>query len=452
MLQAFYRRKLPHLQRTAKPHFVTFCTHLRWKLPDEARSIALRSCLHDKDTKILLHAAVVMPDHVHLIFTPPVYSEKSEVNSLAEIMDGIKGASAHLINRELGRKGKVWQTEIVRSRVAVVGESGTEGRLRSGESCAVAIGWKVGGISMGLAQGIRQSVCAWQMGRAALDRTAEGGCPYATACFCFDLGITIPAERLGGPMAALPVPPPAPAPEPAPLSEAARLFDTFIAPSKTFTDLRRNASWWAPFIVLAIVAVAFAYVVDIKVGYHKVAQNQIEMSPRMSRQMDNAAPEDRALMIRRQAAGTRFVMYGFPVVTLIIFVIAAAIYLASYRFGAGADLTFKVALAVVIYAALPQIFRGLLVILSLLSGASTDSFNLQNPAATSVAYFLDPTSSRFFYGIGSALDIFRLWSLVLTAIGFTCVTKVKRGTSFAIVFGWYVLVTLVSAGFATMGS
>jgi hypothetical protein len=90
--------------------------------------------------------------------------------------------------------------------------------------------------------------------------------------------------------------------------------------------------------------------------------------------------------------------------------------------------------------------------LSLLSGASTDSFNLQNPAATSVAYFLDPTSSRFFYGIGSALDIFRLWSLVLTAIGFTCVTKVKRGTSFAIVFGWYVLVTLVSAGFATMGS
>jgi REP element-mobilizing transposase RayT len=111
MLQAFYGRKLPHLQRTAKPHFVTFCTHLRWKLPDEARSIALRSCLHDKDTKILLHAAVVMPDHVHLIFTPLVYSEKSEVNSLAEIMDGIKGASAHLINRELGRKGKVWQTE-----------------------------------------------------------------------------------------------------------------------------------------------------------------------------------------------------------------------------------------------------------------------------------------------------------------------------------------------------
>ena len=31
--------------------------------------------------------------------------------SLAEIMGGIKGASAQLINRELDRRGRVWQTE-----------------------------------------------------------------------------------------------------------------------------------------------------------------------------------------------------------------------------------------------------------------------------------------------------------------------------------------------------
>jgi putative transposase len=111
MLQSFYRRKLPHLQRTAKPHFVTFCTHLRWRLPEDARYITLRSCVHDNETKIMLHAAIVMPDHAHLIFTPLVNPEKNEVYSLAEIMDGIKGASAHLINRELVRKRKVWQTE-----------------------------------------------------------------------------------------------------------------------------------------------------------------------------------------------------------------------------------------------------------------------------------------------------------------------------------------------------
>jgi len=52
MPKAFYRRNLPHLQRDNKPHFVTFCTHLRWILPGTARDVALGSCLHDNDTKI----------------------------------------------------------------------------------------------------------------------------------------------------------------------------------------------------------------------------------------------------------------------------------------------------------------------------------------------------------------------------------------------------------------
>jgi len=52
-----------------------------------------------------------MPDHVHLIFTPLINPVKGEFYSLAEIMGGIKGASAQLINRELGRVGRVWQTE-----------------------------------------------------------------------------------------------------------------------------------------------------------------------------------------------------------------------------------------------------------------------------------------------------------------------------------------------------
>ena len=52
-----------------------------------------------------------MPDHVHLIFTPLTNRLALEVYSLAEIMDAIKGASAHKINHRLARRGKVWQTE-----------------------------------------------------------------------------------------------------------------------------------------------------------------------------------------------------------------------------------------------------------------------------------------------------------------------------------------------------
>src|SRR5947209_1696446 len=111
MPQAFYRRQLPHLQVDDKPHFVTFCTDKRWILPARARSIALESCLHDNGRHYDLKVAVVMPDHVHMIFTPLIDYAADEVWSLAGIMDAIKGASAHRINKALHRKGRVWQSE-----------------------------------------------------------------------------------------------------------------------------------------------------------------------------------------------------------------------------------------------------------------------------------------------------------------------------------------------------
>ncbi|MGB7554313.1 MAG: hypothetical protein WBM04_08060 [Candidatus Korobacteraceae bacterium] len=36
-----------------------------------------------------------------------------------------------------------------------------------------------------------------------------------------------------------------------PLSQAERVVDTFVAPSKTFTDIRRNATWWVPWVLIS---------------------------------------------------------------------------------------------------------------------------------------------------------------------------------------------------------
>ncbi|HZQ95739.1 MAG TPA: transposase, partial [Candidatus Sulfotelmatobacter sp.] len=107
----FYRRNLPHLQKDFTPHFITFVTKFRWILPPRARDVVLSSCCHDHRVKYELYVAVVMPDHVHLILTPALDCHRREIFSLIEIMQTIKSASAHLINRELTRKGAVWQAE-----------------------------------------------------------------------------------------------------------------------------------------------------------------------------------------------------------------------------------------------------------------------------------------------------------------------------------------------------
>jgi REP element-mobilizing transposase RayT len=65
-----YRRRLPHLLKDNWPVFVTFGTKDRWTLPENVRAVVLNSCIAQHEKICNLHVAVVMPDHVHLIFTP----------------------------------------------------------------------------------------------------------------------------------------------------------------------------------------------------------------------------------------------------------------------------------------------------------------------------------------------------------------------------------------------
>ncbi|QNN24245.1 hypothetical protein HED60_18865 [Planctomycetales bacterium ZRK34] len=105
-----YRRNLPHLQAESCTLFITFATRDRWPLPEHVRHPLIQHCLHDHRRKLDMHGLVVMPDHVHMIFTPRLDAAGAQFG-LAEIMHGIKGASAHTINRLLHRRGPVWQDE-----------------------------------------------------------------------------------------------------------------------------------------------------------------------------------------------------------------------------------------------------------------------------------------------------------------------------------------------------
>jgi hypothetical protein len=248
-------------------------------------------------------------------------------------------------------------------------------------------------------------------------------------------------------MAAAPVLPasPAPTPESAPLSEGARIVNTFIAPSKTFTDLRRNASWWAPFVIISIMSLLFFVVVGQKIGFRKVAENQVQASPKATDRMDKLPADQRDRALEQQAKGTQYFTYGYPVVILLFNLIIAAILFATFKFAAGADIKFKTAFALVMYAGLPAVLKLLLAIASIMAGLSPDSFSMQNPVATNPGYFMNPAASPFLFSVASAVDLFLIWTLVLSAIGFTYVSKVKRGTAFAIVFGWWVVFTLAGA-------
>ncbi len=240
--------------------------------------------------------------------------------------------------------------------------------------------------------------------------------------------------------------------EPAPLSEGQRLINVFFAPSKTFTDLRRSASWWAPFLIIAIVSLLFIYVVDQKVGFRKVVDNQLTLQPKQAERLESLPADQREKNMAVQVTVTRMISYAVPVIALLVYAIFAGVLLATLKFGAGADVKYKTLFALVVYTRLPELLMSLLAIVSLLAGVSGDGFSIQNPVATNPGYFIGPDGSAVLRALLTPLDILTIWTMVLTAIGITCISKVKRGTAFAVVFGWFAVVVLARVALAAATS
>jgi Yip1 domain len=241
---------------------------------------------------------------------------------------------------------------------------------------------------------------------------------------------------------------PSPAQEQPPLSQAERVMDTFIAPGKTFTDIRRSASWWVPWLLSAIFGCGLVLVVDKKVGLDAVFENGMRLSPKQAQKMERLSPEQRDRQKEIAIKFTRGFGYAFPVMMLIIVAVIAGILLGTFNFAFGAQLTFAQSFAISMYAFLPGTIKTLLAIAIVLAGAGA-GFTFQEPIASNLGGLVDP-SSPFLHSIASSVDVFTIWILILTAIGYSCLTKGKRGTCYGVVFGWWVANTLLWAAVAAL--
>lgn len=229
-----------------------------------------------------------------------------------------------------------------------------------------------------------------------------------------------------------------------PLSEVERIVDTFVAPSKTFIDLRRSSNWLVPFLLMAVTGIALVWVVDSKLGMEKVVENGLALAPKQAAQLDKLSPEARAAQMEKVVKFNRVIAYTYPVVILIFLCIVAAVLLGTFNFGLGAELRFKQCLAVCIYTSLPGVLKTLIAILVVAMGAG-EAFTFQNPVASNLSPLVDP-GSHFLYSVATSVDVFAIWTMALTGLAFSYLTRVKRGTCMAVVFGWWILVVLVGGG------
>lgn len=236
------------------------------------------------------------------------------------------------------------------------------------------------------------------------------------------------------------------------LSQWQRVVNTFTAPSKTFADIKAgHKSWWLPFLITVLCGAVLYGAITRQVTWKTVYENQQRLAPEFAKRMMENMPADQKA--KADAAGPRnqAVTWALsPVGLLAIDLIAALVLWPTINFGFGGKTTFGSILAVEMYAGL-ALWPGRLLLgaIALFAGAAPEGFNVGNPAPTNLAAFLSQQDTPpALFSLAMSLDALSIWCLILTGIGVAIVAGVKRTSGYTAVFGWWVLIVLVSVGFA----
>ncbi len=236
------------------------------------------------------------------------------------------------------------------------------------------------------------------------------------------------------------------------LSQWQRVVNTFTAPSKTFEDIKNgNRSWWLPLIIYTITAYMLFAVVYTRIGIQQVVDNQIHLSPSSEARLAQATPEQRETSNKISVGFTEAAFIANPV-----FVIAGVALMSlgiwgTINFAFGGRATFGGIFAMWMFATLPSIIKSLLGIITIMAGMAPESFNIKNMAPTNLGAFLDPIeTNKALYSLASSLDIVTIWTLILLGMGTSIVAGTKKGSGYIAVFGWWVIIVLISAGIAAV--
>lgn len=104
------KRNLPHWQEPGRVYFITWRCQKHKLLQPAERTITLDAIKFLDQRKWIVFAAVIMPDHVHVLGQPHFNADKGAI-SLSEILHSIKNFSSHAINKLANSRGSIWQDE-----------------------------------------------------------------------------------------------------------------------------------------------------------------------------------------------------------------------------------------------------------------------------------------------------------------------------------------------------
>jgi hypothetical protein len=226
-----------------------------------------------------------------------------------------------------------------------------------------------------------------------------------------------------------------------------RVFGVLFSPKATFEDIVRKPSWIAPLLLIMIFATGAGILIGQKVDWSSFIRHQSEQSSTF-----NNLPADQ--QEQRVAIGAKiapyfadcaglFIPFGLLFGTLILWL--------GFNLFAGASLKFSTPWAIICHAAVPTALSSILgAIVAFMKAPGT--LNPEHFLASNLAAYLPGDAPHWQLVAGTILDVFAIWTLVLTAIGFSVANprKISKGTAYGIVFGIWIAYFVIRVGIAAM--
>ena len=197
---------------------------------------------------------------------------------------------------------------------------------------------------------------------------------------------------------------------PAEKGDLAILFGVIFQPQAAFHVLALKPRWLLPMTACLILSLASVTLIVNRMGMANMMRSALQGNPRA----------EEIAQKTEESSFARTMIYASPLVQLpIVVAVMAGVFLLVFML-AGVDVSFKQAFSIVIHALFAySVIATTLILVTVYATKDFTGFDIRNPIATNVGFFLDPAeTSKFLYSLTSSLDVLSFWFLYLLAVGF----------------------------------
>lgn len=225
----------------------------------------------------------------------------------------------------------------------------------------------------------------------------------------------------------------------------ARIGGALFAPNETFKEIAAKPDIGIPLAVLLIVGFICTMIIAQHVDFEAAAREAMEA------QGQQMSKDDMERAARVGGAVAKAIMYFSPLLSLIFFVAIAGILLLAFRMFGGEG-NFKQSFSATLYAWFPQMIKGILMAIIVLTKKDVPADQLGNLVMSNLGFLADPKQQMVLHALLTSIDLFNIWTLVLFIIGFSFVSRMSKAKSAAIVVSLWLVTVIFKLGFAALGA